>query len=28
LTYEETSSVILKCEEKLNELQRQANEFS
>jgi len=28
LSYEETSSVILKCEEKLNELQRQANEFS
>jgi lysophospholipid acyltransferase (LPLAT)-like uncharacterized protein len=28
LTYEETSSVILKCEEKLNELQRKANEFS
>jgi lysophospholipid acyltransferase (LPLAT)-like uncharacterized protein len=28
ITYEETSSVILICEEKLNELQRQANEFS
>ena len=28
LTYEETSSVILKCEEELNKLQKQANEFS